>query len=176
LAQPPDISETFLREVDENLRRDQLRDFFKAYGNWLIVLVILFLAASGGFIWWKQHQVERSGAEVEKLSEIYKEIGSGNAAQAPQQLDELSKSGSKAVRASAMFARAALALQQNDTKLAVNTYNSIAGDNSLPRPIVMLRSCVRRRSSSTNSSRRKSLPVSSRSPSPANPGSEPPAK
>lgn len=133
MAQPPDISETFLREVDENLRRDQLRDFFKAYGNWLIVLVILFLAASGGFIWWKQHQVERSGAEVEKLSEIYKEIGSGNAAQAPQQLDELSKSGSKAVRASAMFARAALALQQNDTKLAVNTYNSIAGDNSLPQ-------------------------------------------
>jgi hypothetical protein len=29
LAQPPDISETFLREVDENLRRDQLRDFAK---------------------------------------------------------------------------------------------------------------------------------------------------
>ena len=36
LAQPPDISETFVREVDENLRRDQLRDFFKAYGSWLI--------------------------------------------------------------------------------------------------------------------------------------------
>ena len=36
LAQPPDISETFLREVDENLRRDQLRDFVKTYGSWLI--------------------------------------------------------------------------------------------------------------------------------------------
>lgn len=133
MAQPPDISETFLREVDENLRRDQLRDFFKAYGNWLIVLVILFLAASGGFIWWKQHELKRSGREVEKLSEIYKEIGSGNTGQAQHELDELAKSGSKGVRASALFARAALALQQGDNKLAADTYKSIAGDDGLPK-------------------------------------------
>jgi hypothetical protein len=134
LAQPPDISETFVREVDENLRRDQLRDFFQKYGNWLIAAVILFLGASGGFIWWKQHQVERTAAQVEKLATIYKDVGSGNMAQAPQQLDELSKSGSKAVRASALFARAALALQQNDTKAATGTYKSIANDDSLPKP------------------------------------------
>ena len=46
MAQPPDINETFLREVDENLRRDQLQDFFKAYGGWLIAGVVLFLVAS----------------------------------------------------------------------------------------------------------------------------------
>jgi hypothetical protein len=134
LAQPPDISETFLREVDENLRRDQLRDFFKAYGNWLIAAVILFLAASGGFIWWKQHEVQRSAAQVEQLAQVYKDVGTGNTAKAPQQLDELSKSGSKAVRASALFARAALALQQNDVKAATGTYKSIANDSGLPKP------------------------------------------
>ena len=133
MAQPPDISDTFVREVDENLRRDQLRDFFQKNGTWLIVAVLLFLAASGGFIWWKQHEVQRSGAEVERLAEIYKDIGSGNMAQAPQQLDALSNSGSKAVRASALFARAALALQQGDTKLATSTYKSIANDSSLPQ-------------------------------------------
>jgi hypothetical protein len=134
LAQPPDISETFLREVDENLRRDQLRDFFKEYGSWLIAAVILFLAASGSFIWWNQHQLERSGAQVEKLAQVYQDIGAGKTGQTPQQLDELSKSGSKAVRASAMFARAAVALQQNDVKLAAGTYKSIAADSSLPKP------------------------------------------
>jgi hypothetical protein len=134
LAQPPDISETFKREVDENLRRDQLRDFFKAYGNWLIAGVVLFLAASGGLIWWNQHQVQRSQEQVEKLASIYQDIGKGNMAQTPQQLDELSKSGSKAVSASAIFARAALALQQNDLKLATATYKSIAGDSSYPQP------------------------------------------
>ena len=133
MAQPPDISETFVREVDENLRRDRARDFFQKNGTWLIIAVVLFLAASGGFIWWKQHQLQRSGAEVEKLAEIYKDIGGGNMAQAPQQLDELSNSGSKAVRASALFARAALALLQGDTKLATSTYKSIANDSSLPQ-------------------------------------------
>jgi len=134
LAQPPELSETFVREVDENLRRDQLRDFFKAYGNWLILAVILFLAASGGFIWWKQRQVQQHEAQVEKLAQVYKDIGGGNTSQAPQQLDELSKSGAKAVRASAMFARAALALQQNDVKLATGTFKSIADDSGLPKP------------------------------------------
>ena len=134
MAQPPEVNETFLREVDENLRRDQLRDFFKTYGNWLIAAVVLFLAASGGLIWWKQHRVQQHEAEVEKLAQVYKDVGTGNSAQAPQQFDELSKSSSKAVRASALFARAAVALQQNDTKLAISTFKSIADDSDLPKP------------------------------------------
>jgi hypothetical protein len=126
------MSETFLREVDENLRRDQLRDFFKQNGSWLIAAVLIFLAASGGIIWWKQHQIQRHETQVEKLAQIYKDVGSGKVTEAPQQLDELSNSGSKAIRASAQFARAALALQQGNTKLAIGTYSEIAGDGGLP--------------------------------------------
>ena len=134
MAQPPDISETFLREVDENLRRDRLRDFSKKHGSWIVAGVILFLIASGGFIWWQQHQVKRSEAEVEQLSTIYRDVGTGNVSKAPQQLDELADSGSKAVRASAMFTRAALALQQNDHKTAIAKYREIAADSGLPQP------------------------------------------
>jgi hypothetical protein len=134
LAQPPDITETFVREVDENLRRDQLRDFFKAYGNWLIAGVILFLAAAGGLIWWRQHMIERREAQVEQLAAVYNDVGAGKTGQAPQQLAQLSESGSKAVRASALFARAALALQQGDPKTAIATYKTAAADGGLPRP------------------------------------------
>jgi len=56
LAQPPDITDTFVREVDENLRRDRLRDFLKGNSGWLIGAVILFLALSGGIIWYQQHR------------------------------------------------------------------------------------------------------------------------
>jgi hypothetical protein len=133
LAQPPDISETFVREVDENLRRDQLRDFFKAYGNWLIAGVVIFLAASGGFIWWQQHQLNRSEGQVEQLAQVYKDVGSGDTSKASQKLGALSNSGSTGVRASALFARAALALQENDTKSAVGIYRSIANDSDFPK-------------------------------------------
>lgn len=134
MAQPPDITETFVREVDENLRRDQMRDFLKAYGNWLIAGVVLFLAASGGLIWWRHHQVEQSEAQVEQLAQVYKDVGEGRTAQAPQTLDTLADGGSKAVSASARFARAALALQQNDLKTAIASYKTVAADTGLPKP------------------------------------------
>jgi hypothetical protein len=134
LAEPPEYNETFLREVDENLRRDQLRDFGKRYGGWLIAAVALFLIASGGFIWWQQHKVQLSQKHVEQLAEIFKDIGSGDTSAAPKQLDDLSQSSSKGVRATAMFTRAALAIQQNDLKLATAKYREIAGDSSLPQP------------------------------------------
>ena len=134
MAEPPEYNETFLREVDENLRRDRLRDFAKKYGGLLVSALVLFLAASGGFIWWQQHKAERSGRQVEQIAEIFKNIGGGAPGNAPQQLDELSNSGSKAVRATAMLTRAALAVQQNDLKLAKAKYAEIAADSSLPKP------------------------------------------
>lgn len=134
MAQPPtNVSETFLREVDENLRRDQIRDFAKEYGGWLIAGLILFLAACGGWIYWQQYQQQRSEKQVEELAQIFTDIGSGTIGTAPQKLDTLAKSGRKGVRASALFTRAALALQQNDHKLALAQYKEIAADDSLPK-------------------------------------------
>jgi hypothetical protein len=134
LAQPPDINETFLREVDENLRRDRLREAARKNAKWIIAGLVLFLAASGGIIWWQQHRVEQSQAQVERLAEIYRNVGSGGVASAPQQLDELSDSGSKAVRASAEFTAAAVAIQKGDTKSAIARYRAIAEDSSHPQP------------------------------------------
>jgi hypothetical protein len=134
LAQPPDITETFVREVDENLRRDQARDFAKKYGGWLIAAVVLFLVLSGGFIYWQQFKQQRSERQVEQLAEIFKNIGAGDTASATKQLDELSQSGSKGVRAAALFTRAAVAIQQNDLKLATAKYREIANDKGLPNP------------------------------------------
>lgn len=134
MAQPPDITENFVREVDESLRRDRAQDFIKKYGNWLIGGVILFLAISGGLIWWNQHQVQKRGEQVEQLASVYKDIGSGNLTKAGPPLDALSDSGSKAIRASAKFTQAAVALQQNDTKQAAATYKEIAADSGMPEP------------------------------------------
>jgi hypothetical protein len=132
LAQPPDITDTFVREVDENLRRDRLRDFFRQNTGWLIGGVVLFLAASGGIIWYQQHREQLAEQHVEQLAQIYKDIGVGNTSKVAPQLDDLSRSESKAVRATAMFTRAAFAVEQNDRKLAVSIYQKIANDSSLP--------------------------------------------
>ncbi|HEY7005532.1 MAG TPA: tetratricopeptide repeat protein [Sphingomicrobium sp.] len=133
MAQPPNITETFVREVDENLRRDRIRDFFKENTALLIGAVVLFLAASGGAIWFQQHRENVAEQHVEQLAQIYKDIGTGKTSKVGQQLDDLSNSSSKAVRASALFTRAAFAVQQNDQKLAITTYKKIGDDGSLPQ-------------------------------------------
>lgn len=140
LAKPPtlttpDPSESFLREVDENLRRDRARDFAKRYGNWLIGGVILFLIASGGWIYWQNVREKRALAEVEELAQIYGKIGSGAPGNSAQQLERLADKGSStAVRASAMFTAAALALQNNDQPAAIAKYRAIAADGNFPQP------------------------------------------
>jgi hypothetical protein len=134
LAQPPDITETFVREVDENLRRDRLRDSAKKYAGWLIAAVILFLGASGGWIYWQDYRARQSEKAVDQLAQIYTAVSKGQVGAAPAQLDALSNDRSKGVRASAMFGRAAVAVEQNDTKLAIAKYREIAADTSLPAP------------------------------------------
>ena len=134
MAEPPDISDTFVREVDENLRRDQIEQFARKRGGWIAAVVLLFLAASGGFIYWQQYKQQRSEKQVEQLAQVFKNIGNGGGGSAAKPLDDLSQSGSKAVRATAVFARAALALQDGDVKLATTKYRDIANDDGLPKP------------------------------------------
>lgn len=123
-----------MREVDENLRRDRARDFAKQYGGWIIAGVVLFLIASGGFIYWQSYSQQHYERQVEQIAQVFKDIGSGDTSSAPKQLDDLSRSGSKGVRATALFTRAAVAIQQNDVKLAISKYREIAADSSLPQP------------------------------------------
>jgi hypothetical protein len=137
LAQPPtDTTPTdiFLREVDENLRRDRARDFAKRYGNWLIAALILALAAAGGWIYWQSVREKRAERQVEDLAEIYRNISTGKSASAVQPLERLAADGSLAVRASAQLTAAALALEKNDQPTALANYRAIAGDAGLPQP------------------------------------------
>lgn len=133
MAQPPDITETFVREVDENLRRDRVRDFFVDNKVTLVLALVLFLAASGGLIWLQQHRRDLAEQHVEQLAQIYKDIGTGNTSKVAEQLDDLANAGSKGVRATALFTRAAFAIQQSDNKAAIATYKKIADEGSFPQ-------------------------------------------
>ena len=133
MALPTDSSETFLREVDENLRRDRFQDFLKTYGKWLIAAVVLFLAAIGGWIYWQDRQQKQSAEDSERLHKTFTDIAEGRANAAQKSLDELEKSPSDAIRASATLAEAAVALDKNDRNAAIAKYREISEDGSLPQ-------------------------------------------
>ena len=134
MALPSDPAETFVREVDENLRRDQMRDMAKAYGKWIVAAVILLLAAVGGYLYWQNRQQEQASQESETMSAALDKAESGNVKGAVADLTPIGQSSSDVNRASAELARAALALRQNDRKTAIDIYREVAADEGLPQP------------------------------------------
>jgi len=134
LALPNDPAETFVREVDENLRRDQLRDMAKTYGKWIVAAVILFLVAVGGYLYWQDRQNQQAAQESEAMSAALDKAEAGNAKGAAAELTPIGTSSSDVNRASARLAQAALALRQNDRKTAIDIYRELAVDDCLPQP------------------------------------------
>lgn len=134
MALSPDSSESFAREVDENLRRDRARDFSKRYG-WIIGAALLaFLGAVAAYLYWQDRQVKKAEAGTEQMVAILQDLGGARAKSVPARLDALRASDADGVAATAALARAALALQQGDRKLASTTYSEIAADDRLARP------------------------------------------
>ncbi len=133
MALPTDSSDTFLREVDENLRRDQAEDFFRTYGKWVIGGIVLLLAAIGGWIYWQNQQRAATAKHSEQLAQVFTDIGATRMQTVPQRLDTLAAEGGDVVRALALFTSAAVALDKNDRTLATTRYREIADDKALPQ-------------------------------------------
>ena len=133
LANPTDPADAFVREVDENLRRDQMADMAKSYGKWIVAAVVLFLAAVGGYLYWQNRQQEQAVAESEAMSTALDKIAAADTKGAQTALAPLSESSNDVTRATALLGRAALALRQNDRKTAAALYKQVADDGGLPQ-------------------------------------------
>jgi hypothetical protein len=124
----------FLREVDENLRRDQMEQFAKRYGKWLIAAVVLFLVAFGAYLFWQKKQQEKATAQSEELMTIYNDIGTGKTEAAKKKLQPLETAGSDVVRSLALLTEAAIALDANDRDTALSKYRALSADKGIPDP------------------------------------------
>ena len=134
MAIAPDSSETFAREVDENLRRDRMRDAAQAYGKWVIAGVVLLLAALAAYFLWRDHQAKQAATDGEALAQALDDIGSGNIKAVPGQLAPLKDADADAISVSARLTEAAVALQQDDRAKALAAYKDIAADTGVAQP------------------------------------------
>ena len=134
MALPTDSNDTFLKEVDENLRRDRMTDFFKSYGKWVALGVVLFLAAVGGWIYWQEQRQREASEQSEQLHSLLTDLAAGRNQTVPQRVDQLESSHSDVVRASAMLTDAAVALEQNNRSAAIAKYRELAGDKDIAEP------------------------------------------
>jgi hypothetical protein len=133
---PGETSETFIREVDENLRRDQAEAVFKRYGKWFIAAAVLLLVGIAVWLFWKNQQAEQAAANSEQFSAILTDVGQGKTGNdIAQRLDTLAAEGNGSMTGAARLTRAALALQKSDRATATAQYRQIIEDKSVPQTV-----------------------------------------
>ena len=134
LASTPPDNEAFLREVDDELRRDQITGFWKRWGRWLVGGVIGALALFAGYLWWENDKVAKAGLDGEKLSQALETLSASDTPEAEAQLKSLTTAKNAGYRATAKMALAALALQRGNTAVATKGFDEIVRDESLAQP------------------------------------------
>lgn len=131
---PADQDQAFLREVDENLRADQLADFWTRWGKVVIGLIVAALVGLAGWLWWGSHSDTVAGEQGEQLQAAFNDIGASNLPASEKPLAELAGSKVDGYRAAALLSQAAVAVERNDPKTAVAKLAAVAGDNGLAKP------------------------------------------
>jgi hypothetical protein len=123
-----------MREVDDELRRDQMATAWRRWGLIAIGAVIAGLIAFAGWLYWQHRQEQQAGVEGEQLQAAYDQMQAGQARQAEPALATLAQSKRDGYRALAQLAQADALLARNDAKGATAKLAAVAGDTSLGQP------------------------------------------
>ncbi|HYG48371.1 MAG TPA: tetratricopeptide repeat protein [Allosphingosinicella sp.] len=134
MALKPTDNETFYREVDEELRRDQMKSYWERFGKLVIAGIVLVLAAIGGFIWWQNQKEVKAGERSETLVSAFDDVAAGRKSAAIPKLDGLVKSGGDGHRAAALLTKADMAIESKDLKGAAAIFKQVADDSGLAQP------------------------------------------
>ncbi|WP_294255644.1 tetratricopeptide repeat protein [uncultured Sphingomonas sp.] len=135
MALPPSgtTDEAFLREVDEEYRRDQLIRAGRRYGIWVAIGVVAFLVAVAGWLFYDHSQRTAAEARGEEYDAALQLAAQNQVGQAQPGLDKLAQ-GTDGYAAMARFTQGNLLFQQGDKKGAAAKFASIVTDAKLAQP------------------------------------------
>lgn len=135
MAVPPNTDAAFLREVDEELRRDELAKVWKRYGVAALGVVVLGLLAFAGWLIWQNHAQSVAGADGETLSKAYDDILGAHPDAAQAKLTQVATSSAGGYRALAVMGQADILMQKKDLRGAAAKFGEVANDTSIGQPL-----------------------------------------
>lgn len=134
LALTPQNNDAFFREVDENLRQDQMVGAARRWAPYVGGLVLLLLAALAAFLFWRNHRAQQAGLASEALNPSLARLESNLPLPDPAAIQTLADGSNKAYSAAARFALADAAVAKGDSAGAANILLALSGDSATPQP------------------------------------------
>jgi hypothetical protein len=123
------VSDIF-REIDEELRRDNLLKLWSRYGRHIVVLVVLVLVAAGSIVAWRDHQLSERRAQSMRYSSALSLVRDGKDAEAAKVFAVIAPEGGGYAKL-ASFEEAELLAKSGDRKGAAAAYDRIAETGGL---------------------------------------------
>jgi len=123
------VSDIF-QEVDEEVRREQLKKLWERYGNYVFaaaVLVVIGVGGWRGYEWWEAKKSAESGAAFESAVTLAE---AGKHSEAEAAFAKIAADGTSGYRNLARL-REAAEFAKTDAKAAVGAYDKIASDTSV---------------------------------------------
>ncbi|AKM06688.1 tetratricopeptide repeat protein [Pelagerythrobacter marensis] len=124
--------DVLMREVDDAVRQDQYSDFARRYGKIVIGVVVLGLAAFGGYLYWDSRQEAAMEQQSETLVAALDQLQAGNLDGATEGLASLDgEAGGAAIQAALIEAGAAM--EQGRAEDAARIYAQVAANEDAPQ-------------------------------------------
>lgn len=123
-----------MREVDDALREDQLKENLQRHGRTIAIALGAGLLALGGWLWWRDHQQSLAGQAGEKYMLALDQVEAGRLTTGYAGLEPLAKDSPAGARAAARLMQAGIALEQGNRAQAARLFAAVAADGDTPGP------------------------------------------
>ena len=126
-------NDSFIREVNEQIRSERLSNFWGRYGVLVIgaaVLIVLASAGAGIYEYWSNSRASSSG---DQFASALKLASEGKQDEALKALSDLETSGHGSYPVLAKFRSATLLAQKGDAAAAISAFTDIGNDTSAPQ-------------------------------------------
>jgi hypothetical protein len=122
------LSDIF-REIDEELRHDNLQQLWAKYGKYLFALAIAAVLVTAAYVGWREYQQRQRETEGARYAAALDLARQGKDTEAVDAFAVLAQ-GSSGRAALARLAEAGLKAQTGDVDGAITVYNQLAADGS----------------------------------------------
>lgn len=122
--------DALIREVNEELREEQMMKLWQRYGGYVVGVAVLIVVIVAGYQGWKQYTYSTRTGEGESFQAALQQAQSGDSAGALAAMQALGNDASSGYGVLAQFEAAALLAKQGDPAGAAALYQDIARANN----------------------------------------------